>query len=79
MPASRRGAYRAVALHGDDEQKARLLPPLAQGTSTGTMCLTEAHAGTDLGLIRTRAEPDGDGPATASPARRSSSPPASTT
>ncbi len=55
------GAYRAVDLHGTDEQKARLLPPLAAGTSTGTMCLTEAHAGTDLGLIRTRAEPDGEG------------------
>ena len=54
-------AYRAIALHGDEEQKARLLPPLAQGTATGTMCLTEAHAGTDLGLIRTRAEPDGTG------------------
>jgi len=55
------GAYRAVLLHGDAEQQARLLPPLAAGTSTGTMCLTEAHAGTDLGLIRTRAEPTGDG------------------
>jgi alkylation response protein AidB-like acyl-CoA dehydrogenase len=54
-------AYRAVALHGDAEQRARLLPPLAQGTSTGTMCLTEGHAGTDLGLIRTGAEPDGAG------------------
>jgi alkylation response protein AidB-like acyl-CoA dehydrogenase len=54
-------AYRAVALHGDEEQRSRLLPPLAQGTSAGTMCLTEAHAGTDLGLIRTRAEPDGTG------------------
>ena len=38
------GAYRAVLLHGDAEQRARLLPPLAAGTSTGTMCLTEAHA-----------------------------------
>ncbi len=54
-------AYRAVALHGDAEQRARLLPPLAQGTATGTMCLTEGHAGTDLGLIRTHAEPDGEG------------------
>ena len=54
-------AYRAVALHGDAEQRARLLPPLARGTSTGTMCLTEAHAGTDLGLLRTSAEPDGAG------------------
>jgi butyryl-CoA dehydrogenase len=54
-------AYRAVAQHGDAEQRARLLPPLARGTATGTMCLTEGHAGTDLGLIRTHAEPDGAG------------------
>jgi alkylation response protein AidB-like acyl-CoA dehydrogenase len=45
---------------------------------SGTMCLTEAHAGTDLGLVRTRAEPDGDGGYRVS-GRRSSSPPASTT
>ncbi|MGF1609016.1 MAG: acyl-CoA dehydrogenase C-terminal domain-containing protein [Kiloniellales bacterium] len=55
------GAYRALALHGSEAQKALYLPQLAKGTWSGTMCLTEPHCGTDLGLIRTRAEPDGAG------------------
>jgi alkylation response protein AidB-like acyl-CoA dehydrogenase len=57
----RHGAYQALMLHGSDEQRERLLPGLATGEVAGTMCLTEAHAGTDLGLIRTLAVPDPDG------------------
>ena len=55
------GAYAAIVRHGSDDQRRRLLPRLASGDWCGTMCLTEAHAGTDLGLIRTRAVPDGAG------------------
>ena len=54
------------------------LPRLADGTWSGTMCLTEPHCGTDLGLIRTKAVPTGEA-ATPSPAPRSSFPPASMT
>ena len=55
------GAYHAISLHADDGLKARYLPKLAGGRWSGTMCLTEPQCGTDLGLIRTRAEPEGDG------------------
>jgi alkylation response protein AidB-like acyl-CoA dehydrogenase len=55
------GAYHAIALHADEALKALYLPPLAVGCWSGTMCLTEPQCGTDLGLIRTRAEPAGDG------------------
>jgi alkylation response protein AidB-like acyl-CoA dehydrogenase len=55
------GAYHAIALHADQALKARYLPPLADGRWSGTMCLTEPQCGTDLGLIRTRAEPAEDG------------------
>lgn len=51
------GAYRLLARHGAPALQAWLLPKLASGAWTGTMCLTEAHCGTDLGLIRCRAEP----------------------
>jgi alkylation response protein AidB-like acyl-CoA dehydrogenase len=53
----------AMTLHrwGDEELKRRFLPKLVEGTWGGTMCLTEPHAGTDLGIIRTRAVPAGDG------------------
>src|SRR5215207_2473193 len=50
-----------MAAHGTDEQKKTYLPKLTSGEWTGTMCLTEAHCGTDLGLLRTKAEPQGDG------------------
>lgn len=53
--------YLAIRLHGTEEQKSFYLPRLASGEWTGAMHLTEAHAGTDLGLIRTRAKPAGDG------------------
>ncbi|HZH25590.1 MAG TPA: acyl-CoA dehydrogenase C-terminal domain-containing protein [Azospirillaceae bacterium] len=55
------GAYEALLLHGTEEQKQIYLPKLVDGTWTGTMCLTEAHCGTDLGMIRTKAVPVGDG------------------
>ncbi|MFB3128965.1 MAG: acyl-CoA dehydrogenase C-terminal domain-containing protein, partial [Lysobacteraceae bacterium] len=55
------GAYSALHAHGTEAQKATYLPKLVSGTWTGTMNLTEAHCGTDLGLLRTRAEPHGDG------------------
>ncbi len=58
-PMLTQGAYAGLELHGSDEQRRRFLPRLADGTWSATMCLTEPHCGTDLGLIRTRAEPDG--------------------
>ena len=60
-PGLSHGAYRAIHMHGSAEQKAKYLPHLVDGTWSGTMCLTEPHCGTDLGLIRTKAEPAGDG------------------
>ncbi len=60
-PGLSHGAYNAIALHGSDEQKRLYLPRLVEGGWAGTMCLTEPQCGTDLGLIRTRAEPDGKG------------------
>jgi alkylation response protein AidB-like acyl-CoA dehydrogenase len=56
-----RGAYVAIHAHGTDELKRIYLPKLVDGTWTGVMCLTESHAGTDLGMLRTRATPDDDG------------------
>ena len=55
------GAMNTLIEHGSEEQKKIYLPKLTQGTWSGTMCLTEAQCGSDLGLIRTRAEPTGDG------------------
>jgi 3-(methylsulfanyl)propanoyl-CoA dehydrogenase len=55
------GAASALHAHGSDDQKATYLPPLYEGRWTGTMNLTEPHCGTDLGLIRTKAEPQDDG------------------
>lgn len=60
-PGLTHGAYDALHAHGTAEQKATYLPKLTSGEWTGTMCLTEPHAGTDLGLLRTKAEPRGDG------------------
>ena len=54
------GAVEALDLCGSPEQKKRFLPKMVTGEWTGTMVLTEPHAGSDLGLIRTRAVPDGD-------------------
>ncbi|QFT63992.1 acyl-CoA dehydrogenase [Roseivivax sp. THAF30] len=55
------GAYSAIHAHGSDEQKATYLPKMIDGEWSGTMNLTEPHCGTDLGLIRTKAEPQDDG------------------
>jgi len=55
------GAINTLNAFGTDEQKETYLKPLVAGTWTATMCLTEAHCGTDLGLLRTRAEPQADG------------------
>jgi alkylation response protein AidB-like acyl-CoA dehydrogenase len=60
-PCLTHGAYGAIWVHGSDEQKRSYLPKFASGRWTGTMCLTEAHAGTDVGLLRTRAEVDDGG------------------
>jgi alkylation response protein AidB-like acyl-CoA dehydrogenase len=62
-PALSHGAYECLQAHGTDAQKKLYLPPLTSGEWTGTMCLTEPHCGTDLGLLRTKAIPCGDGPA----------------
>lgn len=60
-PGLSHGAYEALHAHGTDEQKKTYLPKLTSGEWTGTMCLTEPHCGTDLGLLRTKAEPQADG------------------
>ncbi len=60
-PGLSHGAYEALHAHGSDAQKALYLPKLTSGQWTGTMCLTEPHCGTDLGLLRTKAEPQADG------------------
>ncbi len=60
-PGLSQGAYDAISQHGTDEQKQTYLPKLITGEWSGTMCLTEPHCGTDLGLIRTKAVPKGDG------------------
>jgi hypothetical protein len=60
-PGLSHGAYECMHAHGTDEQKKVYLPKLVSGEWTGTMCLTEPHCGTDLGLLRTKAEPQADG------------------
>jgi len=60
-PGLSHGAYECLLEHGTDDQKRLYLPKLVSGEWTGTMCLTEAHCGTDLGLLRSKAEPQGDG------------------
>lgn len=60
-PGLTHGAVNALISYGTDEQKDYYLPRLISGEWTGTMCLTEPQCGTDLGLIRTKAEPQADG------------------
>ena len=55
------GAISAIYAHASEEQKATYLPKMIEGRWTGTMNLTEPHCGTDLGLIRTKAEPQPEG------------------
>jgi alkylation response protein AidB-like acyl-CoA dehydrogenase len=54
-------AYECLVAFGTDEQKATYLTKIVSGEWTGTMCLTEPHCGTDLGLLKTKAVPNGDG------------------
>ncbi len=55
------GATECIAAHGDEAMKAAYLPKLLSGEWTGAMCLTEPHAGTDLGLLKSKATPNADG------------------
>ena len=60
-PGLTQGAIAAIFVHGSPEQKKTYLPKLVDGSWTGTMNLTEPHCGTDLGLLKTKAVPNGDG------------------
>ena len=60
-PALNSGAALCLDNHADEAMKEQLLPAMYEGRWLGTMCLTEPHSGTDLGLIRTKAEPNADG------------------
>ncbi|MDR0235716.1 acyl-CoA dehydrogenase C-terminal domain-containing protein [Acinetobacter sp.] len=60
-PGLSHGAMRTIEHHGTEQQKQIYLSKLISGIWTGNMCLTESHAGSDLGLIRTKAEPNVDG------------------
>ena len=61
FPLLSHGATEALLHHGQDWQREVFLKPLVDGRWTGTMCLTEPHCGTDLGLLKTRATPNDDG------------------
>lgn len=60
-PGLSHGAIQTIEHHGTDEQKNTYLEKMVTGEWSGTMCLTEAQAGSDLGIIRTKAEPNDDG------------------
>ena len=60
-PGLSHGAIQTIEHHGTEEQKQTYLEKMVTGEWSGTMCLTEAHAGSDLGIIRTKAEPNDDG------------------
>ncbi|WP_048296856.1 phenylacyl-CoA dehydrogenase, partial [Pseudomonas aeruginosa] len=60
-PGLSHGAMNTLHAHGTAEQQATYLTKLVSGEWTGTMCLTEPHCGTDLGMLRTKAEPQADG------------------
>jgi alkylation response protein AidB-like acyl-CoA dehydrogenase len=61
FPLLSHGATEALLHHGEPWQQEAFLKPIVEGRWTGTMCLTEPHCGTDLGLLKTRATPNGDG------------------
>jgi len=58
-PLLSEGATHAMEMHGEEWQREHYMKPIVEGRWTGTMCLTEPQAGSDLGLLKTRAEPDG--------------------
>ncbi|HKH33490.1 MAG TPA: acyl-CoA dehydrogenase C-terminal domain-containing protein [Beijerinckiaceae bacterium] len=60
-PGLTQGAIAALYVHGSKEQKQTYLPNMIEGSWTGTMNLTEPHCGTDLGMLKTKAVPNGDG------------------
>ncbi len=60
-PGLTQGAIRALQSHASPELKQTYMPKMVEGVWSGAMCLTEAHCGTDLGLLRTKATPNGDG------------------
>jgi alkylation response protein AidB-like acyl-CoA dehydrogenase len=60
-PGLTQGAIAALLVHGTEQQKKTYLPKMVEGAWTGTMNLTEPHCGTDLGLLKTKAVPNGDG------------------
>ncbi|WND03946.1 acyl-CoA dehydrogenase C-terminal domain-containing protein [Temperatibacter marinus] len=60
-PGLSSGAMAAINIDGSQEQKEQYLPKMVEGSWTGTMNLTEPHCGTDLGMLRTKAEPNADG------------------
>jgi 3-(methylsulfanyl)propanoyl-CoA dehydrogenase len=60
-PLLSHGATEALLQHGEDWQREAFLKPIVEGRWTGTMCLTEPHCGTDLGLLKVKAEPAADG------------------
>ena len=61
FPMLSHGAVKALEVYGEPWQQEVFLKPLVEGRWTGTMCLTEPHCGTDLGIIKTRAVPNADG------------------
>ena len=60
-PGLSHGAMNTLEAHGDKQQQETYLTKMVSGEWTGTMCLTESHCGTDLGMLRTKAEPQADG------------------
>jgi alkylation response protein AidB-like acyl-CoA dehydrogenase len=60
-PGLSHGCMATLEHHGTEEQKSMFMPSLVDGSWTGTMCLTESHCGTDLGLLRTKADLNEDG------------------
>jgi alkylation response protein AidB-like acyl-CoA dehydrogenase len=60
-PGLSHGAVHTIEEHGNEKQKQNYLTKLVSGEWTGTMCLTESHCGSDLGMLRTKAEPQADG------------------
>jgi len=60
-PGLSHGALATIEAHGSEQQKKQFMPKLVEGSWTGTMCLTEPHCGTDLGMLRTKAELNDDG------------------